>query len=175
MQGLPASRISASSNNNKNYKLWPVSYLWVFIKDWIAFGQSVERKVGKKNTQSAWKVNSYVLETSGVLIFFSLPSRPPSFALTFYELRAIISGWEKMIYERNGDGKKFPVLFLTFIHITTSPRCPSSFRAIKKFAHPEKGKKQARWLPAKGLEAGTKWTRARTLTHKTANEHKIHR
>lgn len=32
VQGLRYSRISASSNNNKNYKLWPVSYLWVFIK-----------------------------------------------------------------------------------------------------------------------------------------------
>lgn len=33
--------------------------------------------VDEKNTQSAWKVNSYVLETSGVLMFFVFVLRTP--------------------------------------------------------------------------------------------------
>lgn len=45
---------------------------------------------GRENTQSAWKVNSYVLETSGVLMFFFafLLLRASLFT---YELDVIIS------------------------------------------------------------------------------------
>lgn len=47
--------------------------------------------VDEKNTQSAWKVNSYVLETSGVLIFLHLSL----FAAAPSEPDVIISGSER--------------------------------------------------------------------------------
>lgn len=78
-----------------------------------------KRREADKNTQSAWKVNSYVLETSGVLIFFShSPMLLSSLSFNFH-LRSAAFFLRTSQYYRvegkddlwvhEGDGKKFPV------------------------------------------------------------------
>lgn len=67
--------------------------------------QSKTRRYEKKTHKVRWKVNSYVLETSGVLIFSSHSvSRQLSVVLLpFLRTRCNNIGLEKMIYECTGE------------------------------------------------------------------------